>query len=60
MDGPLTLTLAFDFDSVYPTAYLKSFHDYRYPPGHGDVFPSLLNSGKLDALLSKVFVCTRY
>ncbi|KAL8550088.1 hypothetical protein ACS0TY_008788 [Phlomoides rotata] len=24
-----------------------------YPPGHGDVFPSLKNSGKLDALLSK-------
>ncbi|MCD7454456.1 UTP-glucose-1-phosphate uridylyltransferase [Datura stramonium] len=23
------------------------------PPGHGDVFPSLMNSGKLDALLSK-------
>ena len=23
------------------------------PPGHGDVFPSLKNSGKLDALLSK-------
>lgn len=27
---------------------------HRYPPGHGDVFPSLLNSGKLDALLSQV------
>lgn len=27
---------------------------YRYPPGHGDVFPSLMNSGKLDALLAKV------
>ncbi|KAL8514892.1 hypothetical protein ACS0TY_013829 [Phlomoides rotata] len=26
-----------------------------YPPGHGDVFPSLKNSGKLDALLSKVY-----
>ncbi|KAF4355703.1 hypothetical protein F8388_001061 [Cannabis sativa] len=25
----------------------------RYPPGHGDVFPSLKNSGKLDALLSQ-------
>ncbi|GFP82393.1 utp--glucose-1-phosphate uridylyltransferase [Phtheirospermum japonicum] len=24
-----------------------------YPPGHGDVFPSLKNSGKLDALLSQ-------
>ncbi|CAL0301401.1 unnamed protein product [Lupinus luteus] len=27
--------------------------DGWYPPGHGDVFPSLFNSGKLDALLSK-------
>ncbi|KAK7305639.1 hypothetical protein VNO77_43546 [Canavalia gladiata] len=27
--------------------------DGWYPPGHGDVFPSLLNSGKLDALLSQ-------
>lgn len=27
---------------------------WRYPPGHGDVFPSLMNSGKLDALLSQV------
>ncbi|CAA2989198.1 UDP-glucose pyrophosphorylase 2 [Olea europaea subsp. europaea] len=26
---------------------------YRYPPGHGDVFPSLMNSGKLEALLSQ-------
>eukprot|EP00252_Welwitschia_mirabilis_P005215 TRINITY_DN156_c0_g1_i3.p1 TRINITY_DN156_c0_g1~~TRINITY_DN156_c0_g1_i3.p1 ORF type:complete len:472 (+),score=96.77 TRINITY_DN156_c0_g1_i3:209-1624(+) len=24
-----------------------------YPPGHGDVFPALVNSGKLDALLSQ-------
>lgn len=24
-----------------------------YPPGHGDVFPALLNSGKLDELLSQ-------
>ena len=34
----------------------------RYPPGHGDVYHSLSNSGKLDALLSQVdirnqFVC---
>ncbi|KAK4480060.1 hypothetical protein RD792_013117 [Penstemon davidsonii] len=27
--------------------------DAWYPPGHGDVFPSLMNSGKLDALLSQ-------
>ncbi|KAL2333179.1 hypothetical protein Fmac_014392 [Flemingia macrophylla] len=27
--------------------------DGWYPPGHGDVFPSLVNSGKLDALLSQ-------
>jgi UTP--glucose-1-phosphate uridylyltransferase len=25
-----------------------------YPPGHGDVFPSLANSGKLDELIAKV------
>ncbi|TXG69833.1 hypothetical protein EZV62_004768 [Acer yangbiense] len=30
--------------------------DGWYPPGHGDVFPSLKNSGKLDALLSEVGV----
>ncbi|KAK7300532.1 hypothetical protein RJT34_11378 [Clitoria ternatea] len=28
--------------------------DGWYPPGHGDVFPSLMNSGQLDALLSQV------
>ncbi|XP_057433258.1 UTP--glucose-1-phosphate uridylyltransferase-like [Lotus japonicus] len=27
--------------------------DGWYPPGHGDVFSSLMNSGKLDALLSQ-------
>ncbi|XVF80788.1 hypothetical protein PTKIN_Ptkin15bG0103300 [Pterospermum kingtungense] len=27
--------------------------DAWYPPGHGDVFPSLMNSGKLDAFLSQ-------
>ncbi|KAK1273097.1 UTP--glucose-1-phosphate uridylyltransferase [Acorus gramineus] len=27
--------------------------DGWYPPGHGDVFPALLNSGKLDALMSQ-------
>ncbi|PNT40045.2 hypothetical protein POPTR_004G074750v4 [Populus trichocarpa] len=27
--------------------------DGWYPPGHGDLFPSLKNSGKLDALLSR-------
>ncbi|RVW85332.1 UTP--glucose-1-phosphate uridylyltransferase 2 [Vitis vinifera] len=26
---------------------------YRYPPGHGDVFPALMNSGKLEKLLSQ-------
>ncbi|WCJ25142.1 UTP--glucose-1-phosphate uridylyltransferase [Euphorbia peplus] len=31
----------------------QSGKDGWYPPGHGDVFPSLKNSGKLDALLSK-------
>nr|WBR49967.1 UDP-glucose pyrophosphorylase [Codonopsis pilosula] len=27
--------------------------DSWYPPGHGDVFPALVNSGKLDTLLSQ-------
>ncbi|KAK4278075.1 hypothetical protein QN277_015970 [Acacia crassicarpa] len=31
----------------------KTGKDGWYPPGHGDVFPSLLNSGKLNALLSE-------
>jgi hypothetical protein len=30
------------------------FFNCRYPPGHGDVFPSLANSGKLDELIAKV------
>ncbi len=33
----------------------------RYPPGHGDVFPSLANSGKLDQLIAQVdCVCNDY
>uniref|UniRef100_A0A0D9XGG0 UTP--glucose-1-phosphate uridylyltransferase n=1 Tax=Leersia perrieri TaxID=77586 RepID=A0A0D9XGG0_9ORYZ len=32
----------------------KTDKDGWYPPGHGDVFPSLNNSGKLDTLLSQV------
>lgn len=31
----------------------KTEKDGWYPPGHGDVFPSLMNSGKLDALISQ-------
>ncbi|URD75548.1 UTP--glucose-1-phosphate uridylyltransferase [Musa troglodytarum] len=31
----------------------QSGKDGWYPPGHGDVFSSLMNSGKLDALLSQ-------
>ncbi|XP_031275885.1 UTP--glucose-1-phosphate uridylyltransferase 1 isoform X2 [Pistacia vera] len=31
----------------------KTDKDGWYPPGHGDVFPSLKNSGKLDTLLSQ-------
>ncbi|KAI6691404.1 hypothetical protein NL676_028232 [Syzygium grande] len=27
---------------------------HRYPPGHGDIYPSLMNSRRLDALLSQV------
>jgi UTP--glucose-1-phosphate uridylyltransferase len=29
------------------------FFNCRYPPGHGDVFASLANSGKLDELIAK-------
>ncbi|CAN7005654.1 unnamed protein product [Brassica rapa subsp. trilocularis] len=31
----------------------KTDKDGWYPPGHGDVFPSLMNSGKLDAFISQ-------
>lgn len=49
--------------SQYPRLVVEDFmplpskghtgKDGWYPPGHGDVFPSLVNSGKLDALLSQ-------
>lgn len=49
--------------SQYPRLVVEDFtplpskgqtgKDGWYPPGHGDVFPSLKNSGKLDALLSR-------
>ncbi|CAD5168698.1 unnamed protein product, partial [Musa acuminata subsp. malaccensis] len=49
--------------SQYPRLVMEDFQplpskghagkDGWYPPGHGDVFPSLMNSGKLDALLSQ-------
>ncbi|XP_020092321.1 UTP--glucose-1-phosphate uridylyltransferase [Ananas comosus] len=49
--------------SQYPRLVVEDFiplpskgkvgKDGWYPPGHGDVFPSLMNSGKLEALLSK-------
>ncbi|KAL5983209.1 hypothetical protein ACLOJK_017293 [Asimina triloba] len=49
--------------SKYPRLVVEDFmplpckgetsKDGWYPPGHGDVFPSLMNSGKLDAFLSK-------
>ncbi|CAN4105990.1 unnamed protein product [Withania somnifera] len=49
--------------SQYPRLVIEDFaplpckgnsgKDGWNPPGHGDVFPSLINSGKLDALLSK-------
>ncbi|CAD6252157.1 unnamed protein product [Miscanthus lutarioriparius] len=32
----------------------KTDKDGWYPPGHGDIFPSLMNSGKLDLLFSQV------
>ncbi|KAK6913504.1 UDPGP family [Dillenia turbinata] len=49
--------------SQYPRVVVEDFvplpckgqsgKDGWYPPGHGDVFPSLMNSGKLDAFLSQ-------
>ncbi|QCE01129.1 UTP--glucose-1-phosphate uridylyltransferase [Vigna unguiculata] len=49
--------------SQYPRLVVEDFlplpskgrtdKDGWYPPGHGDVFPALYNSGKLDALLSQ-------
>lgn len=49
--------------SQYPRLVVEDFlplpskgnvgKDAWYPPGHGDVFPSLMNSGKLDLLLSQ-------
>ncbi|CAN6572672.1 unnamed protein product [Malus baccata var. baccata] len=49
--------------SQYPRLVVEDFSplpskgqtgkDGWYPPGHGDVFPSLKNSGKLDLLLSQ-------
>ncbi|RWR92910.1 UTP--glucose-1-phosphate uridylyltransferase [Cinnamomum micranthum f. kanehirae] len=49
--------------SQYPRLVVEDFlpfpckgqtgKDGWYPPGHGDVFQSLMNSGKLDALLSQ-------
>lgn len=49
--------------SQYPRLEIEDFmplpskgntsKDAWYPPGHGDVFSSLMNSGKLDALLSQ-------
>lgn len=41
-------------DSFTPLPCIKDAgKDGWYPPGHGDVFPSLVNSGKLEALLSQ-------
>ncbi|XP_058098175.1 UTP--glucose-1-phosphate uridylyltransferase-like isoform X1 [Magnolia sinica] len=49
--------------SQYPRLVVEDFmplpckgeigKDGWYPPGHGDVFPSLLNSGKLDTFISQ-------
>lgn len=33
---------------------------WRYPPGHGDVFPALMNSGKLEKLLSQVGTAVQF
>ncbi|GLT97347.1 hypothetical protein SLE2022_149170 [Rubroshorea leprosula] len=49
--------------SQYPRLVVEDFtpspckgqtgKDGWYPPGHGDIFPSLMNSGKLDTFLSQ-------
>ncbi|GLU10610.1 hypothetical protein SLE2022_274020 [Rubroshorea leprosula] len=49
--------------SQYPRVVVEDFiplpckgqtgKDGWYPPGHGDIFPSLMNSGKLDTFLSQ-------
>lgn len=42
-------------DNLWSIVLVKVlFFNCRYPPGHGDVFPSLANSGKLDELIAKV------
>lgn len=47
------LVIYFNF-AFRPFPSMTTVCTWRYPPGHGDVFPSLRNSGKLDALLSQV------
>jgi hypothetical protein len=42
-------------DNLWSIVLVKVlFFNCRYPPGHGDVFASLANSGKLDELIAKV------
>lgn len=43
-----------------PVCLQSWFAHGRYPPGHGDVFPSLMNSGKLDTLLSQVGITVQF
>nr|QYS25837.1 UDP-glucose pyrophosphorylase [Anoectochilus roxburghii] len=45
--------LAIDDFLPLPIKKPETGKDGWYPPGHGDVFPSLVNSGKLEALLSE-------
>lgn len=40
-----------DHAKWYPTNPLPSFTMQRYPPGHGDMFDALDNSGLLDQLI---------
>ncbi|KAJ8444172.1 hypothetical protein Cgig2_030992 [Carnegiea gigantea] len=67
MQIEVTHSLFFSFPmsfSKYPRLVVEDFmplpckgvigKDGWYPPGHGDVFPSLKNSGKLDLFLSQV------
>ncbi len=48
---PHFIFLPFNRISIY--IYIHIYSTYRYPPGHGDVYRSLVNSGLLDRLLAE-------
>lgn len=49
-----------NLEHVSASIFMSNHFMHRYPPGHGDVFSSLMNSGKLDALLSQVDSRTQF